>query len=326
LDAAGTSTEKAHAPARRFDWRRALRYGAPVAWAAAFAENSARHGLPVGRDRLFLWILLGLLAFSITTPGRFVRGTLFEWLPFALILFTYDLLRGYADGLLLSAHVRPQIDADKVLAAGTVPTVWLQRHLWDGAQSLHWYDYATWGVYVTHFFGTLTVAFVLWVLRSSLFRRYVAAVSVLAAAGFTTYVLFPAVPPWMASEDGDLPPTARLVKLIWRHVPIAHFRLLFEKGSRYANDVAAIPSLHAAYALLITLVLWRSVRSRPLRVLLAAYPVAMAFALVYSGEHYAIDIVVGWVYAVAAYLAVERVADALAARRAARAAPVPAVH
>jgi membrane-associated phospholipid phosphatase len=302
-----------------------LVWGGPILWAAAFAENSARHGVPVGRDRLLLWLGLGLLAFSLTNLRRLVRGVLLEWLPFALILLAYDLLRGYADGLLLPAHVRPQIDADKVLAGGAVPTVWLQQHLWDGAQSVQWYDYATWGVYVTHFFGTLTVAFTLWVLGSSLFRRYVATVSLLAAAGFTTYVLFPAVPPWMASENGDLPPTARLVKLIWRHVPIAHFRLLFEKGQRYANDVAAIPSLHAAYALLIALVLWRSV-GRPWRVLLAAYPLAMGFALVYSAEHYVIDILIGWIYAAAAYFAVERIADALAARRAARAEPVPAVH
>jgi membrane-associated phospholipid phosphatase len=293
-----------------------------VVWAAAFAENCAVHGLPVGRDRLLLWIFLGLLAFSVTNPRRFVAGVMLEWLPFAGILLAYDLLRGSADGLLFRAHVRPQIDADKLLGGGTVPTVWLQHRLWHGAGSIRWYDYATWGVYVTHFVATLALAFVLWVLGSSLFRRYVAAVSVLAAVGFTTYVLFPAAPPWLASREGALPPTARLVKLIWTHVPVAHFRLLFEKGARYSNHVAAVPSLHAAYALLISLVLWRSA-SRLWRVLLAAYPVAMAFALVYSGEHYAVDIVLGWVYAVAVYVAVERIADRLAARRV---EPVPAVH
>ena len=306
--------------------RRLLVYGAPVVWAAAFAENSITHGLPVGRDRLLLWIFLGLFAFSITNPQRFVTGLVLEWLPFAGILLAYDLLRGSADGLLFRAHVRPQIDADKVIGLGAVPTVWLQHHLWHGASSIRWYDYATWGVYVTHFVATLTLAFVLWVTGSSLFRRYVAAVSVLAAIGFATYAVFPAAPPWLASRDGVLPPTARLVKLIWTHVPIAHFRLLFEKGARYSNEVAAIPSLHAAYALLITLVLWRSTRRRPLRVLLAAYPVAMAFALVYSGEHYAVDILLGWLYAVAAFLAVERVADRLAARKGPEPEPVPAVH
>jgi membrane-associated phospholipid phosphatase len=66
-----------------------------------------------------------------------------------------------------------------------------------------------------------------------------------------------------------------------------------------------MPSLHAAYALLIALFLWRLV-SRPWRVGLVAYPLAMAFALVYTGEHYVSDVLVGWLYAVAAFVAVDR--------------------
>ena len=62
----------------------------------------------------------------------------------------------------------------------------------------------------------------------------------------------------------------------------------------------AFPSLHAAYALLATLVLWRLVPVWA-RVLVAAYPVAMSFALVYTGEHYIVDCIAGWVYALFAY-------------------------
>ena len=35
------------------------------------------------------------------------------------------------------------------------------------------------------------------------------------------------------------------------------------------------------------------------RVLLGAYPICMAFSLVYTGEHFVIDIFVGWIYAAA---------------------------
>ena len=59
-----------------------------------------------------------------------------------------------------------------------------------------------------------------------------------------------------------------------------------------------------------------------LRHLLWLYPAAMALALVYSGEHYVCEIVLGWIYTVAVYVAVERGFAALAARRAARAEPV----
>jgi len=64
-----------------------------------------------------------------------------------------------------------------------------------------------------------------------------------------------------------------------------------------------MPSLHAAYALLIVLYLWRIVPP-PARVLLALYPPAMAFALVYTGEHYVVDCLAGWVYALATFGAV----------------------
>jgi membrane-associated phospholipid phosphatase len=39
-------------------------------------------------------------------------------------------------------------------------------------------------------------------------------------------------------------------------------------------------------------------------VLLAAYPVAMAFSLVYTGEHYVVDCLAGWAYATATFLVV----------------------
>jgi membrane-associated phospholipid phosphatase len=86
-------------------------------------------------------------------------------------------------------------------------------------------------------------------------------------------------------------------------VPIAHYGSLFEKGQTYANNVAAMPSLHAGYALLVTLYLWRLV-PRWARPVLALYPAAMAFALVYSGEHYVVDCIAGWVYAGATFFAV----------------------
>ena len=123
---------------------------------------------------------------------------------------------------------------------------------------------------------------------------------------------FPAAPPWLASQNGELDPTTRLIGPISGHIPFLSFSFegLYERGSEYANPVAAVPSLHAAYTLLITLFLWRSA-PRWVRPLLAAYPLAMAFALVYTAEHYVFDILLGWTYTVIAVWAVNRVADRL---------------
>jgi hypothetical protein len=281
-----------------------------------------REGIPVGRERLLIWIVLGLLALSTANLGGWARGVVFEWLPLALVLAVYDLLRGQADGLLFSTWYRPQLEADAFLFDGNVPTVWLQDRLWHGSGDVRWYDYLAWAVYVSYFVATYLVAGLLWLFARARFRRYVACVVLLAGMAFATFALLPAAPPWLASRAGDLDPTTRLIGPISGHIPFlsCSFEGLYERGSEYANPVAAVPSLHAAYTLLITLFLWRSA-PRWARPLLAAYPPAMAFALVYTAEHYVVDILLGWTYTVIAVLVVNRVADR---RRDARALRSPA--
>lgn len=293
---------------------RVLRWAVPAAYCLALAVFLWRDGIWFARDRLLLWIVLGLLAFSVTDLRRWARGVLVEWLPFALVLWAYDLLRGMADDLWFSTHYLPQLRIDEWMGGGIAPTVWFQERLWHDPAHLQWYDYASWLVYVSYFLSTYLLAAALWFFAPARFRRYVATVAFMAMMGFLTYALFPAAPPWMASQAGHLEPTTRITGYVWSEIPIAHFNSLFERGSQYANPVAAVPSLHAAYSLLIVMFLWRYAgRFAPL---LALYPLAMAFALVYFAEHYLSDILLGWIYAVFAYWVVSKVADLLEQRRA----------
>ena len=127
-------------------------------------------------------------------------------------------------------------------------------------------------------------------------------VCVLALTGFATYVLYPAAPPWMAAQHGDLGESNPISGPIWHHIPVTQAGAVFEHGQGYANDVAAMPSLHAAFGLLLSLYLWRLVPRGSGRA--GRLSVAMSLALVYSGEHYLVDCVAGWVYVVATFPAV----------------------
>ena len=272
-------------------------------------------GLPVTRASVAVWLMAGMVAFSLHDLRRAILGLALEWFPFVAFLFLYDIARSFANKL-MPTNVSAPIDGDRLLAGGHVPTIWLQHHFWHGTQHVRWYDYAGWGVYMTYFFATLAVAAALWVFAYHRFRRYVAAVGLLTIAGFTTYVLFPAAPPWYASSHGALPPSERLTGIVWQHA-LPSFSTLMHHGQALANPVAAMPSLHAGFTLLVTLTLWKSARWWA-RIPLAAYPLLMGLTLVYFAEHYAVDILAGWLYAVAAYVVVER----FAARRArARTAP-----
>jgi membrane-associated phospholipid phosphatase len=265
-------------------------------------------GLPISRDLLVPVVLLGFVALSLTSLSRLRRvaiGVLIDWTPFMLALWLYDLVRGYADGALIRAQYAPQIRLDELLGGGSVPSVWLQRHLWHGPASVRWYDYLTWVVYVSYFFGTTAMLVALWWRSRRLFWRFAANVVVLSFVGCLTFFLYPADPPWLAAERGYfIGPVDRLIGPIGAHVPVISVNALWENGTRYDNPVAAMPSLHAAFTLLIVIFLVTRLRSR-WRHLLWLYPAAMAFALVYTGEHYVVDVIVGWIYTAAVYYAIE---------------------
>jgi membrane-associated phospholipid phosphatase len=85
----------------------------------------------------------------------------------------------------------------------------------------------------------------------------------------------------------------RISRLGWHYLqldPIARVSAIGQGGS---NPVAAMPSLHAGAALLVSGFLWPVVHRR-WRAVLAVYVVLMALALVYTGEHYVVDVVAGW--------------------------------
>lgn len=281
-----------------------VRIGAPVLWLLASAAMIATVGVPTSNALVFSWFGFGMGAFAVTDVRRKIVRFALDWLPFMGVLLVYDRLRGYADGMLVHPREVPQIKVEAALFGKPIPTVWLQSHLWHGPNDLRWWDYLCWFVYLTHFVATLLIAAVLWTWAHKHFARFASMVCVLALTGFATYVIYPAVPPWMAAQHGAIGEANRTVKIVWPHVPIAHYGDIFETGAHYANNVAAMPSLHAGYALLVVLFLWRFTRPW-LRPLLVLYPPAMAFALVYGGEHYIVDCIAGWAYAAFAYFSVE---------------------
>ena len=79
-----------------------------------------------------------------------------------------------------------------------------------------------------------------------------------------------------------------------------------------------MPSLHTAFATLIALFLASRITSR-WRYLLVLYPLAMAFTLVYCGEHYVLDLLAGVAYALAVHAGMQRWERRRATRAAARA-------
>jgi hypothetical protein len=268
-------------------------------------------GIPWSQNWVFFYVIAALIISNVATGVRWKR-LLLDWVPFFLVLYLYGLLRDYAAHTFWGPFVKAQVWFDRNVFGGVAPTVKLQQWLY--SPGLHFWDYLVWVCYMSHFFASFIVAGVLWKTNHAKFRRFAALFVGLTFAGYVTYVLYPAMPPWMASETGHLGHVTRIVPVVLDHLHLASGAAVFTGGNKFDNNVAAMPSLHGAYPMLICLFFWKGASVRK-RILLAAYPICMAFTLVYTGEHFVIDILVGWMYAAGTFYFGSKLLDRWEARQ-----------
>jgi PAP2 superfamily len=302
---------------------------AVATWAAFVVYRTVTTGFAFNRELLLLYICTGLLAASIG-QGRRMLYVIRDWLPFAVVLVAYDLSRGAADFIGRPTLWHWQIDADRWLFFGTVPTVWLQERL--KLPFPPWWEIVISTVYMSFFILPYVVAAVLWLRDREEWKAFVRIFVALSFTALIIYALLPAAPPWAAArctpadvvggpagpgcmfgpargvpdggllgamhsaQDGANEWIERIVGRGWGKLNLHSASALIDQGQASVNLVAAIPSLHAGLTLAIAAFLWNRVHSA-WRPLLVAYVLVMAFTLVYTAEHYVVDILLGWVLA-----------------------------
>lgn len=241
-------------------------------------------------DKLFVFaVFLGLIV-------KQALQVCYRLGPFALLLFTYESFRGIATELNTRVNFMFMVDVDRYFF-GELPTSALQRWWWDG--SVKWYDYALYIPYMLHFLLPFVLAIVVWKFRESQYWRLITAYVSVSFFAFVVYVLFPAAPPWMASDLGYIEPITRVSSHVWATLGIHDFPSLYNEVT--PNPVAAVPSLHATYATLFALFVIRFFKFR-LRWLALVYPFCIYLGTVYQGEHYVFDEAVGALLAIAGYM------------------------
>jgi hypothetical protein len=260
-------------------------------------------GMGLTPDTIFLLLVAGFVWRG--NRWMFIR----DFGPFILLLLSYDAMRGFADDLGGQVHVDYPIAIDKALFFGHVPTVVLQGWLFD-PNSPHWYDYGAALLHVMHFILPLFFAAIIWQHYRQHYWPFVISLLLTSYAAFVTFMLVPTAPPWVAGLKGDLPG----VHLVHESLPA--LASIYHVLS--PNEVAAMPSLHAAYPWLFLLFAWRIWGWRATA--FAVYPAAVFFAVVYLGHHYVADLLGGMLYATIAYAVV---CSALARRLAEKARGLP---
>nr|WP_255450171.1 phosphatase PAP2 family protein [Skermania sp. ID1734] len=271
-----------------------------VAYVAALVVTIVTWGVPSDRIYQAAWLVAGIIAFRIDRPWRAHLRVIADWAPLIAALVVYDLTRGIAAELGMPVQVEAPAAVERWLFDGTIPTVWLQQHLLPSSGQPPWWTVFTGIVYSTHFVVPWVLGAVFYVRSRAVWAKYMRRVLVLSYLGLVTYVLLPAAPPWYASAGAVIiEPVRRVAGFGFGVVPLDTSTVWL---SAHSNPVAAMPSLHAAFSLLVLISVWPYVRYRWARMALVLYPLAMAFTLIYGGEHYFIDIAMGWVYTLIAIL------------------------
>jgi len=259
-----------------------------------------------------------------------VYGAVYVWWFFAngIIIDRISVLWSFAIFLCVASVGRP---AHEWLRTGRdlsfFVAMWIaydeSRGIADG--TVRWYDVIASFVYYSHFILPPLVMAILWFRNRDQWVRYMRRFATVILLACTMFVLMPTAPPWMAAggknrsgyEFDALPPLRRPTGNGWRHIGLDGFVEAWDVGRDWANEVAAMPSLHSAYALFVVVFFWPRIKPIWVRWALLSYPITMAVALMYFGEHYLADALGGWAIVGISFLVWNRIERRLAQRRAA---------
>jgi membrane-associated phospholipid phosphatase len=163
---------------------------------------------------------------------------------------------------------------------GTVPSLWMQQHFrtefFDGFFRWIWFSYT---------YVILLGAPVVFMIRGET-KRYVLSCVLTLGTGLLVHYVLPTQPPWMAIDE--------VIRINGED---------FTKIDK--NLIAAMPSIHQAIICVLGCALWKyRIYGKVLGI---GYNVVMAIALVYLGEHFVVDAILGIMIALGSWFAAKKI-------------------
>ena len=238
----------------------------------------------------------------LSTPhsgGREIAGL-------ALLYALYEVVRGFGgeDWRAAFAHTDAIVELERSLGIFTERSIQAAAEAVPAMPAMLGLAYV-----VLHFAGT--AAFMVWVHRRRrhafpIVRTTLIASTALALIG---YVLYPAAPPRLTEDLGFADTVSSSTGL----------NLSSDMLGALYNPIAAVPSLHFGYALIVGMFMFTLARTPTARWIGAAYPVAMLLIIVATGNHFFFDAFAGGIVVVAGWW----MARSLTTQREKRAASVP---
>jgi PAP2 superfamily len=234
-------------------------------------------------------LALGPPALAVIKPRSRLRDAGMYGLQMWMFLMNHELPYDDPDALRSRLRVGYPLRADRMLGAGELPNVRLQRSL-EGLGRRNAVDRTLSWVHWSWFIEPHAALALILARDHEHFARAARQMSAVYDIGCVVYAALPTAPPWWASEEGY---TDAKVRRIMQEVGEEEWGRLWPVlyDTLGGNPWAAMPSLHFATSLMAALLL---AEMGPVQGLVGSlYAGALGFALVYLGEHYVVDLLAG---------------------------------
>jgi membrane-associated phospholipid phosphatase len=287
------------------------------------------YGILWTRDNGILWDRVGIAkAVGIFLLCAFIGRPARQWMIlgvdvacYCAMWYCYESTRGAADGRIFGLKFPLQVQSvrniDRWMFFGHDPNVVLQEHFW--RPTVHWWDKVASLTYFTHFIFVPIVMGALWATSHRQWARFMKRFATVLIVACGMFIVLPTAPPWMAAQKYHLiPPLSRGAGRGFIAVGLHAAASSWTDARHWGNAVAAMPSLHASFALIIPAFFLPWIKPKWLKAVVLLFPVLMLTSLVYLAEHWAIDGIVGWAIVGASFWFWNRFEDRQRRTRAAR--------
>jgi membrane-associated phospholipid phosphatase len=301
LPSQARALEEAQAP----HWRAWMRQAISAGHAAYLLLGVILLGLDhlLGPAPTAKWVVT-VVALALVLVGCWRRGGALAWVVLLIGLVLFLEVRAVADNLGFPLHTEDLWQLESALFAGHIPTQVLQAALFTPGR-FGPADYFSVGIHWSYFFVPYLAVFAIWLRDPQATRDLAYPLALTFAVSLVIYALLPGTPPWLAAAEPAGPRVYRIVYFVWNSVsPEAYARIYEVIGD--PNPVACLPSVH--FAITFMLFLYSLGRRRLWVVASGLYALAMVWSLVYLGEHYVVDVILGGAVAYAVWYAYRRLA------------------
>jgi hypothetical protein len=225
---------------------------------------------------------------------RIRRGWVLEVAVGVAIYLLYDWLRDQATGSadLAFAHAHQVVDVERFFG------IYQERALQELFLSAHWFM-AFWNIWYGTIHFVMPVIALVWLYRRTPERyvRWRNTLVCMLGLSLVAFWLYPLMPPrLMPSSYGFVDGAARYFNF-GPQVRVqfgADGQPTAAAVAQFGNLFAAMPSLHIGWSTWSVLAMWPLVRRRWVKVLLACYPLSIAFCITVTANHWILDAVGGW--------------------------------